>query len=282
MRSKKALKNMVFSILHQIVNIVCGFIVPKLIISNFGSSVNGLTSSIAQFLGYITLLESGFGPVIKSVLYKPIAKKDKKEIANILYASERFFKRISYIFLGYIIVLFFIYPTVINNEFGFLYTASLIVIISISTFAEYYFGLTYRLFINANQENYVVSILRISTRIINTVMIIILVKYYHSIHLIKLVSASIFVFRPIIQNIYVKKKYKIDLSIASHNYKIPNKWDGLAQHIAAVIHTNTDVTVLTLLSNLSEVSVYSVYYLVVNGVKKIIFPSINNTTFWIK
>jgi len=270
MRSKKALKNMIFSIIHQIVNIVCGFIVPKLIISHFGSSINGLTSSIAQFLGYITLLESGFGPVIKSTLYKPIAQKDKKQIANILKTSEQFFKRIAYIFLIYIIILFFAYPTIINNEFSFIFTASLILIISVSTFAEYFFGITYRLFINANQENYVVSIIRILTRIANTVMIIILVRYYHSIHLIKLLSATIFVLRPIAQNIYVKRKYKIDLSIADKDYKIPNKWDGLAQHIAAVIHSNTDITVLTLLSNLLEVSVYSVYYLVVNGIKKII------------
>ena len=90
MRSKKAIINILTSLLLQIVVLVCGFIVPKLIITNFGSNVNGLVASITQFLAYITLLESGFGPVVKAALYKPIANRDKKQIENILKASEKF------------------------------------------------------------------------------------------------------------------------------------------------------------------------------------------------
>ena len=73
MRSKKAIYNIITSIILQLIMIVYGFVVPKIIINNFGSDVNGLVSSITQFLAYITLLESGFGPVVKSALYKPIA-----------------------------------------------------------------------------------------------------------------------------------------------------------------------------------------------------------------
>ena len=53
------------------------------------------------------------------------------------------------------------------------------------------------------------------------------------------------------------------------NYQLKNKWDGLAQHIASVVHNNTDITILTIFSTLTEVSVYSVYYLVVKGIKAI-------------
>lgn len=60
MRGKIAIKNIYTSLMSQIITIICGFIVPKLIIENFGSSVNGLVNSITQFLAYITLLESGF------------------------------------------------------------------------------------------------------------------------------------------------------------------------------------------------------------------------------
>ena len=125
MRSKKALYNIIFALLFQIITIICGFIVPKLIISTYGSSVNGLISSISQFLAYISLLEAGFGPVIKSVLFKPIAKKNKLEVERILKSSEKIFKRISYIFIIYIIVLCIILPMIINN-FDKLFTLSLI------------------------------------------------------------------------------------------------------------------------------------------------------------
>lgn len=270
MRSKKAIINITMTLLLQIVTMIYGFIIPKIIITSFGSNVNGLVSSITQFLAYITLLESGIGPVIKASLYKPIANKDKKEIANVLRTSEKFFRTISYIFIVYLIILAIIYPLIISTEFSYIYTLSLIIIISISTFAEYYFGMTYKLYLQAEQKTYVISIIQIITYIFSIVIIVILAKLHCSIHLIKLISGFIFVLRPVMQNIYVKRKYQININLVDNEYKLKNKWDGLAQHIAAVIHGNTDVTVLTIFSNLTEVSVYSVYYLIVRGINSII------------
>lgn len=270
MRSKKAIINIISSLGLQLVTVICGFIVPRLIIGSFGSNVNGLVSSITQFLAYITLLESGFGPVVKSILYKPIANKNKSKIEEILKASEKFFRIISYIFIVYIIVLCIILPNILSKEFDQLYTLSLVVIISLSTFAEYYFGMTYRLYLQAEQKTYVTSFIQIITLILNTVMIIVLVQFNASIQIVKLASAIIFILRPILQNIYVKKKYNINLKNAKSGYKIKQKWDGLAQHIAAVVHNNTDIVVLTLFTSTIEVSVYSVYYLVVTGIKNLI------------
>lgn len=270
MRSKKAIYNIISNLILQVIVIIYGFIVPKIIISNFGSNVNGLVSSITQFLGYITLLESGFGPVVKSILYKPIANKDNNKIATIIKTSEKFFRKIALILLLYIFILCFIYPLFINTEFGFIFTLSLILIISISTFAEYYFGMAYRLYLQADQKNYIISIIQIITYILSITLIIILAKLNCNIHIIKLVSGLIFVLRPILQNLYVKKKYNINFNDVDNNYKIDNKWDGLAQHIASVIHNNTDVSILTILSTLAEVSVYSVYYLIVKGLKSLI------------
>ncbi len=270
MRSKNAIYNIISNLMLQFVVVIYGFIVPQIIISNFGSSVNGLISSITQFLAYITLLESGFGPVVKATLYQPIAKKDNKTIKNILKASEKFFRTIAGIFIVYIIALTIIYPILVRNEFSNVYTISLILIIAISTFAEYFFGMTYRLYLQAEQKTYIISIIQVFTYILSTITIVILAKLNVSIQIIKLVSSIIFVLRPLLQNYYVRKKYNMNLKDAEGNYKIKQKWDGLAQHVAAVIHSNTDITILTFFCSLTEVSVYSVYYLVVAGIRKII------------
>lgn len=58
MRSKKAIINIVVSLFQQLVTILCGLILPRAIIGAYGSNVNGLISSITQFLTYIALLES--------------------------------------------------------------------------------------------------------------------------------------------------------------------------------------------------------------------------------
>ena len=269
MRSKKALKNTVTSLLLKIVTIISGFIVPKLIISNFGSDINGLINSITQFLLYISLLESGIGPVIKSKLYKPIANNDKHEIENILYASDNFFKTIAKIFLLYIIILCFVFPILFKNQFDSLFTISLLIIISISTLFEYFFGITYSLFLQSEQLTYINSIYRIIVVVLNTIFIAILISFNSSILTVKLISSIIFIARPLLINLYVKKKFKINLKNADKTYNLKNKWDGLSQHIASVIHSNTDVTLLTLFCDIKEVSVYAVHTLVTKGINNL-------------
>lgn len=270
MRSKKAFLNVLTNLILQVFIFVYGFVLPKIIMSKYGSNVNGLISSVTQFLAYISLLESGVGPVVKSILYDPISKKDNKKIIDILYATEKFFRTIAGIFIIYIIVLTFAYPNIIKTSKSTLYVSSLIIIISISIFSEYFFGMIYTIFLQANQETYVISIIQIGTYILAIIAAIIMAKLNVSVHILKLSISLIFVLRPIAQSLYVKRKFNLDFKKADKNYVIKNKWDGLAQHIAYVVHTNTDITVLSIFSTLSEVSVYSVYMLIVKGIKALI------------
>lgn len=277
MRSKKALKNIIYSLLLQFSTVICGFITPVLIISQYGSEVNGLISSITQFLAYIVLLESGVGPVLKAALYKPIAKKNVKEIKGLLKSSQKFFRKISFIFICYIVLLIFLYPSFVSNQFSSLFTISLILIISVSTFFEYFFGITYRIYLGASQESYVISLIQLVTLILNTVLIVIMVKLNFDVLLVKLISALIYSLRPILQYLYVVRVKKIKIDKDDGEIAIPNKWVGLSQHIASTIHSNTDVMVLTLFcKNMALVSIYSVYYLVINGVKQFIKSFSNN------
>ena len=59
---------------------------------------------------------------------------------------------------------------------------------------------------------------------------------------------------------------------------IKQKWNGIAQHVAAVVLDNTDVIVLTTFSTLSNVSIYSVYLLVIKGVKQLFMSMTNGVT----
>ncbi|MCC8173795.1 MAG: hypothetical protein LIO65_05255, partial [Odoribacter sp.] len=123
-------------------------------------------------MSVISFLELGIGPVIQSNLYKPLAEKDEDLISKIVVSAEKFYRKIAYIFLVYIAILVFVYPS-INNEFDFAFTSSLLVIIAISTFAQYFFGITYQVFLNADQKVYVQTSLQLITTVINTVFCVI-------------------------------------------------------------------------------------------------------------
>ena len=97
-------KNIITSLLCQIITIIYGLLVPRLILGAFGSEVNGLVSSVSQFLNYITLLEGGLSGVIMAALYKPLAEKDTKRVSAIINATNQFFRRIALIFIGYMLI----------------------------------------------------------------------------------------------------------------------------------------------------------------------------------
>lgn len=276
-RKKKLLLNTVTGIIKQVVTVICGFILPRYMLLYYGSSVNGLVSSITHFLSFISLLDMGVGAVVQSNLYRPLANKDRDQISRIVKSSERFFRRLGYIFIGYIIVLCFLYPAVINSDYEPLFSISLIAIISVSTLAQYLFGMTYQLLLNADQRSFIPLSIQIGTIVLNTVLAVILMRAGASVHVVKLMSATVFVLRPILQMLYVRKHYSINRKIVLEGEPIKQKWNGFSQHLAAVVCQNIDVAVLTLFSSLSNVSIYSVYFNVTNGVEQIIMTAATGT-----
>ncbi|MFR1477082.1 MAG: hypothetical protein ACLSB9_16005 [Hydrogeniiclostridium mannosilyticum] len=73
MRTKQAFKNALMSLLLQLVLALSGFIIPRFFITLYGSPVNGLVSSISQFISYMGLVEAGIGAAGTVALYRPIA-----------------------------------------------------------------------------------------------------------------------------------------------------------------------------------------------------------------
>lgn len=268
LRKKRLLWNTASSFGNQIITIICGFVLPRVILQAYGSGINGLVSSITQFLGIIAFLEFGVGAVVQSSLYQPLAEKNHYQTSAIVCSSNRFFRKIATIMLIYIIGLCFFYPVLIS-DYDVISTIILIIVMSISLFAQYYFGITNQLLLVADQKGYIVYLLQASTVLINTIVCTVLIYAGVSIQVVKLVTSAIYLFRPIGQYLYVYRNYKINRSIVYESEPIQQKWNGLAQHIAAVVLDNTDTIVLTCLSTLENVSIYSVYYIVVKGVKQL-------------
>ena len=275
MRKKRLAANTISSLMFRICTIICGFILPRLILSNFGSEINGLVNSITQFLSIVAFLELGVGAVVQSSLYKPLAEKDDDQISRIVVSGQKFFSKIAYILVIYVALLFFIYPYIAAQNFDFIFTGTLILAISISSFAQYYFGIINNLLLMADQKGYISYNVQTITMILNTFACFILIKLGSSIHLVKLVTSLIYVIRPVVLSIYVKKNYRINWKIQYKEEPIKQKWNGVAQHIASVVLDNTDSIVLTIFAGLKAVSVYSVYYIVVSGVKQLLLSMTN-------
>lgn len=275
MRNKLLAKNTVASLIAQITTLICGFILPRLFLQHFGSEVNGLVNSIVQFLSVISFLELGVGAVVESSLYKPLAEKDNQQISKVMVSANKFFQRLAQILFIYVLILMLVYPLIVNQNLGFLYTATLIAAISISSFAQYYFGIANALLLNADQRGYIQYNAQTVTVVLNTAVCAVMISMNGTIQMVKLATSLIYLARPLALHFYVKRHYQIDWKIKYTEEPIKQKWNGVAQHIAAVVLDGTDTIVLTVFSTLSNVSIYSVYFLVIKGVKTL-FLSMTN------
>lgn len=277
MRKKKALINSLFSIVLELVTVIAGFILPRLFIRSFGSETNGLISSVSSFIGYITLLQSGAGTAAKTAMYKPLAKKDHEQLCITVHTIDCFFRKIAKFTVVYIGILAFLFPSLIAPDAGsFAYTASLVVILGISTAAQYFFGITYQMLLEADQRSYISTTVQIVSVAVNALISVILIKCGCSVQTVKLGSAAVYVIRPVVLRYYAVKRYKLTDNVPVDNSFISQRWDAFTQGMAYFIHSKTDVFVLTMYARLSGtadlsiVSVYSIYALVTTGLSSVI------------
>lgn len=265
-----ALLNTIANIILQIVTIISGFILPKIILSCFGSEVNGLVSSISQFLSYINLLEGGVMGVIMANLYKPLYHKDYNKLSSVYKTSDKFLKSIGKIFIIYSILLAVLYPIIFNTSFSYIYICSLVLILSINLFMQYCFSLNMRTLLNADKKVYIISFVQSACVIINIILAIISIKVYPNIHFLKIITSICYIILPFIYRHFIKKYYKIDKNAKIDDKLLKSRWDGFAINIAYFIHTNTDVTLLTAFTDLKTVSIYGVYKAIINGINQLI------------
>ena len=90
---RKSLQNLIWSAVGQIVTIAFGLLLPRLFIVGYGSEVNGLLSSLRQFLVCLNLFEAGVGNASRQALYGPIARKDWHAVSGVIAATDRYYRR---------------------------------------------------------------------------------------------------------------------------------------------------------------------------------------------
>ena len=149
------------------------------------------------------------------------------------------------------------------------FSFTLVLILAIGTFAQYFFGLTYQMVLQADQRNYVLSIAGIVSTIANTVVASVLILVGCSIHVVKMGSAVLSVLPPIFYMLYVRKHYKIDKSVKPNYGLISQRWDAFGHQLANFVNLNTNVILITVFLGVEEVSVYAVYNMVANAIKKV-------------
>jgi O-antigen/teichoic acid export membrane protein len=263
MRTKKALYNMAASLVLQLATASIGFIVPRLVISSYGSAVNGMVSSINQFLVYLNLVEGGIASASIAALYVPLADNDNIRINRILSAARRFYNNSGCIFAALVLALSFLYPLIVDNQVSGMLSFAMVLLLGFSGVVEFFFIGKYRVLLTADQKIYILTNIQTAAVVLNAIIKVALILNGFGILFVQTFAAAVYLLRAVLIYRYIKKNYPFISFKAQPDMKaIDKRWDALIHQITGLIVLNTDIIVVTIFCGLKEVSVYTVYNMV--------------------
>lgn len=264
-RTTKFLKNAGGSAVYQIANAVCGMITPHIMLTAYGSAVNGLVSSITQFLTFLAVVESGLALAAQQSLYKPLAEKDNDRISAIVTAAKNAYNQVGVIFTLATIALAFLYPVFAGlEEMSYMTVVALVFVLAMNYVLSFFVVSKYQVLFQADQKVYVISLSKTVARIINTLCIVLLASPEVPILLLRIIVSSSVIIQALIIGVYAKKNYKeINYSHPSPDKSaLGQRWDALYLQILGSVTTSAPILILTVVASLEDVSIYSIYNMV--------------------
>lgn len=273
-RNKQVIKNTIWEYGYYLIIVIFGLFAPKLIIEEFGSSVNGLSSTITQILNIILLLEAGATTAAVYTLYEPIAKKDYQQVAERLYSSTAYFHRLAYLFLIITLVVAGLSAFVIDTEIEWYFVFIAFVTLGAKSFIDLFFTSKYRILFTAMQEKFYISIATLVEQLIYYLLVFLSIFFHwHFVFLFSFLFIGC-VGRILVMEYFFKKKYGEIKQYDKRSTEafIPGRNYSLANEVAHSLMSSSAPLIVSFVYGLKEASVVAIYTLVFSIVSLITTP----------
>lgn len=263
MNKSKFVKNVVFGFGGQLIIIILGIIIPRIMITSYGSDVNGLISTVSQIFAYMALLEAGIGQAARNALYEPIAKKDQGGISYIVSMARRYFRRITLYYAIGVVVLSFLLPIVLNTNVDNTIVFLVVFFEGMSGVISFFFIQTQAMLLSADGKEYVSNGVNTVNKTISYMFKIILSALGINIVFLQIVYFMITIAKTVFYHNYFKRHYSwLDYSAAPKTAKLKDRNAYIITEIAWTMFSSTDMIVLSIFMSTKMSSVYGVYNMV--------------------
>ena len=214
-KGKRIIKIFGYGVISQVVTLLLGIIIPKLMIVSYGSEVNGLLSSIRQVFVYVALLEAGIGTASLQALYAPVALGDNKRICEIMAATSAYYKRTGVLYGIAVIGLAIFYPIIVKSDIPVMVVVAVILFQGASGVINYFFQGKFTILLRVDGRGYITTNLNTIVSVISKLVQIGLILMGFNVIAVQFAYFAINLLQ-MIYNItwYVKKHYDwLDLSV---------------------------------------------------------------------
>lgn len=269
---KKVYKNVISSALPQIMNIISNLILPGMIISQFGSEINGLVASTKTIVSYISLVGAGIATAVTQALYQPVAAGDDKTVKGMLHSANNMFNRYGCIFLAITFTVSIVYPIAIRSDIPYSTVMLLLIVMSISGASEFFAIGRCRALLYAHQKVYVCSLIQALSLLLSLALAVLLLQLDVGIIAVQFAISSVYVMRGFFLTGYIRARYPQYVKYRNEEQipaAIEKRKDAMVHQLAGLAVTGSQSIILTLLVDLNAASVYAVYNVVLYGIRNI-------------
>lgn len=275
----KFIKNIVFGFGGQFIILILEIIIPRIMIVNYGSDVNGLITTVTQIFTYMALLEAGIGQAAKNALFKPIAENNQNEISKIIVIAQSYFRKIT-IFYGIgVLILSVVAPFLLKSNLSYSTICLVILFQGLSGVVTFYYTQTNYVILDADGRGYVNNAINLFNQICSYLARIILALLGVNIVFIQVSFFLISVCKALLYKSYFKKHYNwINYTINTKNEKLKDRNAYIISEVAWTVFSSTDMIILSIFVSTQLASVYSVYNLVfanLNVLLTAVYNSVN-------
>lgn len=271
-RTRQFVQNSLVTAVLQAVTMLSGFVVPRVMLSFYGSEINGLVTSVTQFIACFNLVEAGISAAAIYSLYEPLARRDVRAINGVIVAARNFYNKTGYIFVSLTLGFACLYPFIVSTEaLSRLEVGALVLIMGVNGALEFFTLAKYRVLLTADQKTWVISFASIIAILLNVALITGMAVGGFSVVAARFVALfSIFV-RTVYLYVYCRRHYGfMDFSETPNDRALSRRWDALYLQILGVIHGSAPILLATFLTDLKTVSVFAIYNLVAMGLQGVL------------
>lgn len=275
----KFIKNVLWGFGGQLVIIVLGIIIPRIMLTSYGSDTNGLISTIGQIFTYMSLLEAGIGQATKIALYKPISENNKKEFSYVVSVAKRYYNRISIYYGIGVIFLAFLLPVIMKTSLNYWTVFFVVLFEGMSGVVSFLFLQTKSTILLADGKGYINNGVNVVNKTISYAVKIMMAYLKMNIVFLQFIYFILTILKIFFYTFYFNKKYSwLDYSMAPKTARLKDRNSFIITEIAWTIFSSTDMIVLSTFLSTQMASVYSIYNLVfvnINSLFSAVYNSVN-------
>lgn len=268
---KKVLLNFLITTSSTFLTMALGFILPRVIMTSWGSEYNGLVNSVKTIMNYLLLLEAGISTSTLQALYKSIGEHDAHQTSVVIRTSQLYYRKVSIVYFACVVIASFVYPFVITTTISYCEIFWVVFLQGCSGVINFAFRAAYQQLLNAEGKYYVISLVTFFTQVLTYAAKILSVIIFNNVIVMQLLGVVIMGIQVLIYAIYFKRKYRwIEHDVQSDMSLLENRKYYVAQQIGGLIFNSTDTLVLSIFCGLKAVSVYTVYSMVYSAVSTVV------------